>query len=177
MSSRRLFAVVGALAVAFGAELAAQAITEAEALALACPGACWRREELELTTAQRTAVGAAAGQAAPARIVRHVATKDGAVVAIAWVDSRTVRTHGQTLLVVVDPKGTVRRVELLAFDEPKRYRPRAEFFAAFVGRSLDDELRLRRAIKPIAGATMSAVAAVAAVRTVLAAHAVLPVAR
>ncbi len=150
--------------------LAAQQVTESEALALAFPGATLRRDEVELTTAQRDAAQKAAGHEVPARAVRHVATKDGAVVGVGWIDVRKVRTHSQTLLVVIDPKGVVQRVEVLAFAEPKQYRPRPEFFAQFVGRSLDGDLQLRRAVRPVAGATMSAKAAVEAVRTVLALH-------
>lgn len=163
-------AFVAVLVALLAAGLGAQQITASEALGLAFPGATVRCEEVELTTAQREAAQKAAGHEVPARVVRHVATKDGVVVGVGWIDVRKVRTHSQTLLVAVDAKGVVQRVEVLAFAEPKQYRPRPEFFAQFVGRTLDSELQLRRAVRPVAGATMSAKAAVEAVRTVLALH-------
>jgi hypothetical protein len=176
MCSRTVAAFVALFATLLADMVSAQQVTESEALGLAFPGATLRREEIEPTKAQREAAQKAAGGDVPTRVVRHVATKDGAVVGVAYVDVRLVRTHAQTLLVVVDAKGLVQRVEVLAFAEPKQYRPRPAFFTQFVGRGLDDELQLRRAVRPVAGATLSAVAAVAAVRAMLAVHGAVPVA-
>lgn len=149
---------------------AAQVPTEAELVQLMFPEATITRAEIALDKAQQQAVTKQADVPAPDTVVRHTAKKDGKVVGHAYIDTRKVRTHGQTLVIGVGPDAKVLRVEVLLFAEPRQYRPRPEFFAQFQGRSLDDTLRLRRGIRPVAGATMSAVAAVDAVRTVLAVH-------
>jgi hypothetical protein len=64
----------------------------------------------------------------------------------------------------------VGRVEVLAFDEPPDYLPRAEWYRQFDGRPLDAELDLRRAIRPVTGATLTARSTTDAVRRVLALH-------
>lgn len=146
----------------------------ADALALAFPGCECTEETVVLDAAQQQRVQKAAPEAAvPASVVRQVVRRDGKVVGHAYVDRRTVRTHGQLLLVAVDPAGKLLRVELVAFDEPRQYRPRAKFYAQFEGKILDDELQLRAGIQPVAGATLSARAAVDAVRLLLAVHAAL----
>ena len=76
-------------------------------------------------------------------------------------------------MVTVDPAGRVGRVEVLAFDEPPDYLPRAAWYRQFDGKALDAELDLRRAIRPVTGATLTARATTAAVRRVLAIHQVL----
>lgn len=150
----------------------ATAPTAAEAAALAFPGCTMQQVTVSLTDEQqRLAKEAARVAAVPASVVRHVASRDGKVVGYAYVDRRTVRTHAQQLLIVVDAEGKVGRVEVLAFDEPRQYRPRAPFYAQFQGLGLTAELQPRRGIQPVAGATLSVRATVDAVRTVLAIHA------
>lgn len=155
---------------------AQEAVTAAEAARLAFEGCEVASADVDLTAAQQAAVRDAAGvAAAPVRAVRFVATKDGKPAGAAYVDERRVRTHPQRLLIVVDAAGKVARVEVLAWEEPRRYRPRAEFFAQFTGLVLGKELALGKGVQPVAGATLSARAAVDAVRTALAVHAALAV--
>lgn len=63
-------------------------------------------------------------------------------------------------------------MEALSFDEPLEYVPRPEWYARLAGRRLDGELALKRGVRPVAGATLTASATVEAVRRVLALHAV-----
>ena len=79
-----------------------------------------------------------------------------------------MRTLSETILVATDPEGRVTRIELLSFAEPEEYVPRGNWYAQFVGRPLDDELRLKRAIRPADGASLTAGATTDAVRRVLA---------
>jgi hypothetical protein len=166
-----LLAVAGALAAQ--APPTAERTRLAEALALAFPGGEYTEETRELDAKRREQVVKAVDAEAPAKIVRHVAKVAGKIVGYAYVDRRTVRTHGQALFVAVDAAGKLLRVELVAFDEPRQYRPRAKFYAQFEGKVLDDKLQLRAGIQPVAGATLSARAAVDAVRLLLAVHAAL----
>jgi Na+-translocating ferredoxin:NAD+ oxidoreductase RnfG subunit len=164
----------------FAAVLAAQkppegngsAPTEAEAAALAFPECRVVAEQASLSAEkQKLAKEAAKVDAVPASVQRYVATRNGKVAGYAYVDRRIVRTHAQKLLVVLDAAGKVMRIEVLAFDEPHEYQPRAAFYAQFQGKDLGDPLQPRRGIQPVAGATLTVRATVDAVRTVLAVHA------
>lgn len=91
----------------------------------------------------------------------------------AIIDTHTVRTLPETMMVVLSPAGEVRRVEILAFYEPPEYTPTDRWVRQFDGRHLDDDLKLGGAIQGITGATLSATAMTAGVRRVLALFAIL----
>lgn len=147
-----------ALELAFGAQARVTAATH------------WLTEEQARKAAEL------AGSAAVGSIVQSHAAADaaGRPLGTAYFDVRTVRSHPQCLMVVVNPDGSVGRVEMVSFDEPLEYLPKARWFAEFSGRKLDAELQLKRGIHGVTGATLSARAAVGAVREVLAVHAQLP---
>jgi Na+-translocating ferredoxin:NAD+ oxidoreductase RnfG subunit len=149
-------------------------LTVDEALKLALPGCVLEKATVYLTDAQKKRAGELAGETVDLAIARpYVAKKDGKLVATAYVDVHKVRTLKETVLVVVDAEQRVTRIELLAFGEPEEYAPRAEWYAQFQGRKLDDELHLKRSIRGIAGASLTARATTNAVRRVLAVHKVL----
>lgn len=161
---------MGALvAVLIAAAAAASDITREEALALAFPGASIRAEQLFLTPAQQKfAAERATVEVLSALVARYIATKDGRVVGRAYVDTATVRTKKETLVISLDAAGRVRRVDVTAFLEPAEYRAPDIWLRQYVDRLLGDDLALNRAIRPIAGATLTARAVNAAVRRVLA---------
>jgi len=149
-------------------------LTLEEALQLAFRDCSVQRSTAYLTDAQKKLAAELAGEALSTAIVHpYLATKDGALVGTAYVDTHRVRTLGETLLIVVDPTDRVRRVELLAFAEPPEYAPRGEWYGQFAGKRLDGELHLKRGIRGIAGASLTARATTSAVRRTLAIHAVL----
>ena len=158
-------------------------VTVDEALALGFPGATIERGTIYLTEEQKARVKELAGGedeppaiVHPYRAVLHGkldGKPDSALVGTAYFDVHVVRTLQETVMVTVDPAGRVGRVEVLAFDEPPDYLPRAAWYRQFDGRALDAELDLRRAIRPVTGATLTARATTAAVRRVLAVHQVL----
>ncbi len=170
-----LVVAAGALALAIGATASgAEQLTREEALQLAFPGATVAAERVFLTAAQRQRASELSGQPlSTALVARYVARKDGAVVGRAYVDTHTVRTKKETLLVSLDAEGRVRRVDATAFLEPPEYLAPRPFLDQYRGRALDDDLRLERAIRPVAGATLTAEAVTRAVRRVLAIDAVL----
>ena len=86
----------------------------------------------------------------------------------AIIDSHNVRTLPETFMVVVEPNGTLRRVEVLAFHEPPEYLPTERWIEQFPGKKLDDDLKLGAGIQGITGATLSAQAMTAGVRRALA---------
>jgi len=148
-------------------------VTVEEALGLAFPEAPTTRETLFLTDDQRTAAAEGSGTVvASALVTRFVATgSEGAVVGYAYLDTHRVRTLPETLLVVLDAGGEVRRVEVVAFREPMEYLPRESWYDQYGGKGLDEDLALKRGIRPVTGATLTARATTEAVRRVLAIHA------
>lgn len=169
---RPLLGGVGAL-LACASLLAAPLLTREEALALAYPAATFSAERLFLTADQQKRAAAAAGvPIASALVGRYIAKTAGKVVGRAYVDTHTVRTKKETLLISLDAAGSVKRVDITAFLEPPDYQAPQVFLNQYSGRALTDDLRLQRAIRPVAGATLTANAVTDAVRRVLAIDAV-----
>ena len=144
-------------------------LTREEALALAFPGAVVSADRVFLTEQQMKAASGRAGIPIPSALVaRYTARLNAGVVGRAYVDTHTVRTKRESLLVSVDASGRLKRVDVIAFLEPPEYRATPPFLSQFTGRELEDDLRLQRAIRPLAGATLTASAVTDAVRRVLA---------
>jgi hypothetical protein len=162
--------VAAVVAVAlFEAVSAAQGISREEALAAVYPGAAIKAEQVFLTVAQQKEALTRGGVDVPSALVaRYVATRDGRVVGRAYVDTHVVRTKRESLLVALDAEGRVMRVDVTAFLEPAEYRASDAWLRQYRDHGLDDDLGINRAIRPIAGATLTARAANAAVRRVLA---------
>ncbi len=168
-------AAVAALLAAVPPAAAAPSLpTVEEALRAAFPGAEPERETVFLTRDERRRAEETAGVTVRSRLVtRYVLRRDGEVVGWAYLDTHRVRTLPETLLVMLTADGTVRRVEVVAFREPREYLPPASWYRQLDGAGLGRELALGRRVRPVTGATLSARAAVAATRRVLAIHAVL----
>jgi hypothetical protein len=148
--------------------------TADEALRLHVPGCELARDTLYLTEAQLARAAELARAPVESAIVQRASAWKGAkLVGSAYLDTHRVRTLKETLLVGVDASGRVLRVECLAFAEPAEYAPRVSFYAQFQGKPLGPELSLKRDIRGIGGATLSARATTDAVRRVLAVHGVL----
>ena len=150
-------------------------LTQEEALRLAFPGATVERRTAFLTEAQQKEAQKLSGddQLPRALVSFYVARKDGREVGTAYFDTHVVRTMPETILVVVDPAGILARVEVLSFSEPEEYLPRPRWYAQFPGKPLDAELSVKRGVRPVVGATLTARATTAATRRVLALHRVL----
>lgn len=159
--------------------VAAASISEAtvlvsveDALELAFPGATTVRETLFLTDDQLIRASKLSGaELSSALVTRFVATgSDGSTVGHAYLDTHGVRTLPETLMIVVGADGTVARVEVVVFREPVEYMPREGWYRQYDGEGLDDDLSLKRDIRPVTGATLTARATTEAVRRVLAIH-------
>jgi len=149
-------------------------LTQDEALKLAFPGAAVERRSVFLTEAEVSEVARLSGGPRPSALaVAYVATKDGRPAGTAYFDTHIVRTLAETLMVVVSPAGTIARIEILSFSEPEEFMPREHWYAQFPGKALDGELSLKRGIRPVSGATLTARATAEAARRVLALHQVL----
>jgi len=132
------------------------------------------RRTVALDSAQAAEAARLAGSELPSNVATmFVATRAGAPVGYAFVDTDVVRTLPATFLIVVSPGGTVRNIETLAFYEPDEYLPPKPWMRQFDARALSPALRLRGEINGIAGATLSSQAVTGAVRRSLALYAVL----
>ena len=174
ISSRRFFATLCVLAAAAAPAWAKVFLTQDEALKLAFPGAAVERRAVFLTDAEVVEAAALSGGPRPSALaVAYVATVDGRLAGTAYFDTHVVRTQPETLMVVVSPAGTIARVEVLSFSEPEDYLPRGHWYAQFPGKALNGDLAVKRGIRPVSGATLTARAATEAARRVLALHRVL----
>jgi len=173
---RRVILAVLLTTLAGGFVSAKVFLTQEEALKLAFPaGASVARKTAFLTAAQQDAARRLSGadRAPSALVTFYVGTADGREVGTAYFDTHVVRTQPESLLILIDPAGAISRIEILAFDEPEEYLPRSNWYAQFGGKKLDDSLAIRRGIRPVSGATLTARATLEAARRVLAVHQVL----
>ncbi len=145
-------------------------LTQEEALRLAFPkGATVARKTAFLSDADRAEVARRSGGAPPPGLVAfYVATIDGKEAGTAYFDTHVVRTLTETILVAVDPKGAISRIEVLSFSEPEEYLPRGSWYGQFPGKALNDELSEKRGLRPVTGATITVRVTVEAARRVLA---------
>ena len=150
-------------------------LTQEEALKLAFPGATVEHKTAFLTPEQQKAAQKLSGdEDLPAALVNfYAATKDGKEVGTAYFDTHVVRTMPETIMVVVDPAGSIARIEVLSFLEPEEYLPRARWYEQFAGKPLNDDLSTKRGIHPVTGATLTVRATTDAARRVLAVHRIL----
>lgn len=149
-------------------------LTVEEALRLAFPGCEIERRTVYLTEEQKQAAQELARVELESSIVRpYVATKKGKLVGRAYFDTHDVRTKRETVMIAVEPGGKILRLELLAFAEPVDYIPRGKWYGQFKGKRLDAGLSLKRDIKGVTGATLTARATTNAARRSLALHEVL----
>jgi len=166
--------LAGAISLVAAAAGATVLITVEEALAQVFPGATVTRETLFLSDGQRSRAEKDGGsEISSALATRYVATgEDGALLGWAYLDTHRVRTLPETLMIVLNGEGAVQRVEVVTFREPLEYMPREGWYQQYRGQELDDDLALKRDIRPVTGATLTARATTEAVRRVLAIHGV-----
>ena len=146
-------------------------MTREEALELAFPECQVERAVCYLKPEQKRMIAELCGGDFDANIVyAYQATKDSVLMGTAYFDTHRVRSLRETLMVVVDPQFRIRRVEVLAFAEPKDYIPGELWYGQFAGKKLDAELSLKRGIRSVTGATLTGTATTDCARRILAVH-------
>jgi len=147
-------------------------LTQAQALERAFPAPQQvERRTLFLNDDQARRAGDRAGALIEARVVPYyVGRSQGGVTGYAYFDTHLVRTLPETILILLGPDARIVRIEIVSFGEPEDYLPTDRWLAQFPGRHLDDELSLKRGIRVLTGATLSARAVTEAARRVLALH-------
>jgi hypothetical protein len=144
-------------------------LTREAALELYFSGGRVERRTLFLTDQEVSAIQSTAKARVPSKIVTYyVGRNEQKVIGYAFFDTHVVRTMPATIMIVVNPDSSIRAVELLAFYEPEDYRPPDRWLELFRGKTLRNDLWLKRGIHNIVGATLSAQSIADAVRVTLA---------
>ncbi|MGZ5580929.1 MAG: FMN-binding protein [Methylobacter sp.] len=97
----------------------------------------------------------------------YVGKNQDKVLGYASIETVTVRTKPETLMVVLTPNGELRNVTTLAFHEPPEYQPPERWFEQLYKLTLAD-MEFNKGIDGISGATLSTRAAVSSVRKAMA---------
>ncbi len=173
-----LFALLLSMVVT-SAEVTSQGktfLTVKQALALAFPKCKIKRQSVILTKEQCKRVGELSGRDFVQRFVNpYVATRKGKLIGTAYFDNHKVRTLKQTLMVVITPDQKIARIELLRFGEPPEFAARKKWFAQFEKQKLDKNLNLKRKIRGMTGASLTARASTNCARRILALHKIISV--
>lgn len=107
------------------------------------------------------------------RVTYYEGWRQDSLLGRAYLDTHTVRNEHETVLVVLDPGGRTRNVDVLAFHEPEDYLTPPGWLRSLERRPLSRRLRPGDAVDAISGATLSTRAVTTAVRRVLALDSVL----
>jgi len=144
--------------------------TQQQALASVFSGSTMLRQQFFLSAEQLERAKKEAGFAFNDALVIRYTGSNGMV---AYFDSHRVRTEAETVMIVVDAKGEIARIDILSFNEPTDYFPKRRWLDQFLGKHLDNDLSLKGAIRPMSGASLTGTAIVNASRKILAIHHVL----
>lgn len=100
-------------------------------------------------------------------ILFHIGKKGDEILGYAVVDTHIVRSKSQTILVVLNPEGKLKYVEILAFFEPPEYKPTPVWLDLFKGKGGNDNIRVGYDLPNISGATISSNKTAEAIRKVI----------
>lgn len=130
-------------------------LTKLEALKLAFPGIKKvKKKKVWLTDSQRDAISGILGEPYDERrVTYYIGVKDGAPVGYVTIGNEIGRSYPITFMVVINPDGTVKDVEIMVYREPHGWEVRFEpFMKQFFGRDANDPFDN---INNITGATLS----------------------
>jgi Na+-translocating ferredoxin:NAD+ oxidoreductase RnfG subunit len=100
--------------------------------------------------------------------VFYVGKRGDETLGYAVIDTHRLRTMTETVLIVINPDGTHRMTEILAFFEPPDYMPGKNWIDLFQDKPLNDSLRIGKGIPNITGATITSNSLLNSIRRVLA---------
>ncbi|MBN2701737.1 MAG: FMN-binding protein [Methylothermaceae bacterium] len=163
-----MIGLIWLLSVVFSAEISAKVYySKQEALDLAFgKEATVEMVSLFLTDAQRKAIERLGHIPLESNLFTfYVGKRGGKTTGYAAIETHTVRTKPETLLVVLSPEGHLQKVVVLAFHEPPEYEPPGRWFAQLNHVAIG-ALRLGGGVEGITGATLSARASLDSVRKV-----------
>lgn len=85
----------------------------------------------------------------------YAGRKGSVIVGYAVFGSHVVREKPAVYMVVINPDGSIKQVEIMAFYEPEERLPPKKWFKQFAGKILNDELWPKKGIEAVTGATIS----------------------
>jgi hypothetical protein len=97
----------------------------------------------------------------------YVGKNQDNILGYAAIETVTVRTKPETLMIVLTPEGELSNVQTLAFHEPPEYQPPERWFNQLYKRPLA-EMDFNKGVDGITGATLSTRAAISSIRKVMA---------
>jgi hypothetical protein len=163
----RRFAILALLSLAVSAH-ARTLMTQKQALTSAFPPPLtYTRQTFFLKPEQVARIKKESGAEIVDPLVIRYAASNGS---FAYFDTHRVRTEPEVVMIVVDASGRVARIDILDFEEPTDYFPKRRWLDQLLGRKLDHDLALNRAVRPISGASLTGRAIVNATRKILAIH-------
>ena len=95
------------------------------------------------------------------------ASKDGKLLGHGILVLHKVRSKDTAVLSIIAPDGTLKTIEIVAFNEPIEYLPSKSWIEVLNNQTLSDSFTLGRDVPSITAATMSARAATNAARIAL----------
>lgn len=102
----------------------------------------------------------------------YVGKNQDKITGYAAIETNTVRTKPETLMIVLSPEGELSKVYTLAFHEPPEYMPPERWFEQLYKRPLAD-MDFNKGVDGISGATLSTRANIDSIRKVMAMYQVL----
>ncbi len=130
-------------------------LTKIEALKLAFPGVKKvKKKKIWLTDTQRQAISNIVEEPyEERRVTYYIGMQDDKPVGYMVIGNEIGRSYPITFMVVINPDGTVKDVEIMVYREPHGWEVRFEpFMKQFYGRNADDPFNN---INNITGATLS----------------------
>jgi hypothetical protein len=132
-------------------------LTKDDALKKAFPDAEIERKTLFLTNEDVEMVETLSVTKVESKLFTYYTARGkDSILGYAIFGSHIVRTKPEVYMVVINPDGSIRYIEILAFYEPEEYLPPKRWFEQFAGKVLDDTLWTKRGISAVTGATLSA---------------------
>lgn len=141
-----------------------------EALKTAFPNAAEiEKNEIFLSSEQSKTIESISKAKNESKLYIIYEAKDGnKTLGYAIIDTHTLRTKSETVMFVINPDGSLRQTEVLAFFEPPDYQAGDKWMQLFEGKTTDDTLKVGRDIPNMSGATITANSLAQATRRILA---------
>jgi len=99
----------------------------------------------------------------------YIAKKKEKIIGYGYIDTHIIRGHPEIVLYAINPSGEIEHIRILHSEEPPEHSIDEKWLRIFKGKSIEkDQIRLRKDIPNITGATLSAKAITDNARKVLA---------
>lgn len=115
------------------------------------------KKSILLTNKEAKTVELKARKKLHSKIIRiYLINRAKKIVCYGIILTRRVRTKKSAILYMIDPKGKIKAIEILAFNEPSEFKPKKKWINTLKGKNINDPLRINQDIHTISGATLSA---------------------